>query len=116
MANKKTSSSKKKISQKVQKIVQTDVFKSVAIASVLLNILFFVTIIVFTSTNTFDRKLYLSAQDRYCDNIDGVKDRAEQLGSTQAAEQEWQIDCIGKQFKPFYSEALDKFRASSNQN
>lgn len=115
MATKKKSSGKK-LSQKVQKIVQTDMFRSVAIASVLLNILFFVTIIVFTSTNTFDRQLYLSAQERYCNNIDGVKDRAKQLGSNEAAEEEWQVDCIGKQFKPFYKEAIDKYRASSNQN
>jgi len=101
----------KKFKQKVQQAVQNDIFTSIAIASVLLNVLFFVSIFVLTSTSTFDRQLYLSAQERYCNNIDGVRDRAKELGSEQAAQDEWQIDCVGKDFKPFYKEAVDKYRA-----
>lgn len=114
MATKKKTTGKK-FSQKVHKIVQTDVFKSIAIASVLLNILFLVAIFVLTSTNTFDRKLYTASRDRYCENIEAVRSRAKELGSEKAAVKEWQIDCIGKDFKPFYKEALDKYRAQLNQ-
>ena len=106
-------SQNKKLKQKVLKMVQSDIFKSVAIASVLLNILFFVSLVVVTSTSTFDRELFLSAQERYCNNVEGVRDRAEELGSEQAAVDEWQIDCVGKDFKPFYQEAVDKYRAES---
>lgn len=106
----------KKISQKVRNIVQTDVFKSIGIASVLLNILFLVTIVVLTSTSTFDRKLYTAAREQYCNNKASVQHRAEELGSEQVALQERQIDCIGEAFAPFYKEALDKYRATSNEN
>lgn len=114
MATKKKTPSKK-FSQKVHKIVQTDMFKSVAIASVLLNILFLVSIFVLTSTSTFDRQLYTGARERYCQNVDAVRERAEELGSERAAVEEWQVDCIGKDFKPFYKEAVDKYRAQLNQ-
>lgn len=83
--------------------------------SVLLNILFFVTILVLTSTDTFDRGLYQASRDRYCENIKGVRERAKELGSEKAAVEEWQVDCIGKDFKPFYKEALDKYQAQLNQ-
>lgn len=105
----------KKIAQKVNKIVQTDIFKSIAIASVLLNVLFLITVVVLTSTSTFDRKLYTAAREQYCDNS-STKHRAEELGSKQLALQERQVDCIGDDFAPFYKEALDKYRAKVNEN
>ena len=111
--NKKTTN--KKFTQKVHKIVQSDVFKSIAVASVLLNILFFISIFVLTSTDTFDRSLYTSAKDRYCHNVSGVRERAKELGSQKAALEELQVDCVGKDFSPFYSEALEKFNARTQQ-
>lgn len=114
MATKKKTSSKK-LSQKVQKMIQTDVFKSIAIASVLLNVLFLITIVVLTATSTFDRELYLSARERYCKNTASIKARSEELGSKTAAKQEWQIDCVGKDFYPFYKEATDRYQADLNQ-
>lgn len=115
MATKKKTNSKK-ISQKVREIVQADVFKSIAVASVLLNILFLVTIVVLTSSSTFDHKLYSSARERYCSNKEGFKNRANELGNEKVAARERQIDCIGKDFQPFYKEALDKFQAQTNGN
>ncbi len=104
----------KRFTQKVHKIIQGDVFKSIAVASVLFNILFFATIFVLTSTDTFDRKLYSSAKDRYCQNVSAAKARAQQLGSEKMALKELQIDCVGKDFRPFYNEAIEKFNAQSN--
>lgn len=111
----KAKKSSKKITQKVQAIVQADVFKSIAIASVLLNILFLVTIVVLTSTSTFDRKLYTAARERYCNNTESIKHRAEELGSKQAAKEERQIDCLDDTFSPFFQEAVEKYRAQPSQ-
>lgn len=104
----------KKISKKVQAMVQSDVFKSVAIASVLLNILFLVSIFVLTSTSTFDRSVYKAARNQYCKNVDGLRSRAKELGSEKAALLEIQIDCASGNFTPFYNEAIEKFKAQSN--
>ncbi len=115
MATKKKTTSKK-ISQKVRAIVQADMFKSIAVASVLLNILFLVTIVVLTSSSTFDHKLYSSARERYCNNSESLKNRANELGNTEAAIEERQVDCVGEDFRPFYNEAIDKFRAQTSAN
>lgn len=96
-------------------MMESDIFHSVAIVSVLLNILFLVSIFVLTSTDTFDRKFYSSAKSRYCANVQGVKDRAEELGSEEAAVREWQITCVSEEFKPFYDESVEKFNAQYNQ-
>ncbi|MCA9308816.1 hypothetical protein KC973_00410 [Candidatus Saccharibacteria bacterium] len=110
MATKKKPS-KKVIRKKVTKLMESDIFHSVAIVSVLLNILFLVSIFVLTSTDTFDRKFYNSAKSRYCANVQGIEDRAEELGSEAAAVREWQITCVSKEYKPFYNESVEKFNA-----
>lgn len=114
MATKKKPQSKA-FKQKVKKIVASDVFKSIAAASILLNILFLVVIFVLTSSSTFDRRVYLSARDRYCENSDATKQIAKELGDEKAAAKARQIDCIGKDFEPFYKEALQKYNAQANQ-
>lgn len=101
----------KNFMKKVHHVVESDIFKSVAIASVLLNVLFLVSVVVLTSTSTFDRAFFKSARNRYCQNIQGVQDRAKELGDDKKAVQEWQIDCIGKGFQPYYNEAIQKFEA-----
>lgn len=113
MATKKKTS--KKVSAKIQKIVKGDVVKSVAIASVLLNILFLATLLVLTATDTFDRQVYVGARTRYCQNQSSVSDRTAVLGSEAAAQQEKQVDCIGEDFAPYYKEALDKYQAQVNK-
>jgi hypothetical protein len=113
MAQKKSTS--KKVSQKVQKIIKGDVIKSVAIASVLLNVLFLVSIFVLGATDTFDRRVYVGARTRYCENHNSVKARAKVLGSEKAALSEREIDCVGEKFQPFYKEALDKYKAEVNK-
>lgn len=107
----KKKTSKKSFRKNVMKLMESDIFHSIAIASVLLNILFLVSIFVLTSTDTFDRKFYTSARDRYCANIEGISQRANELGSEDVAIKEWQITCLSPEFKPFYNEALEKFDA-----
>ena len=106
---------KKGSSKKVSKLVRSDVVKSVAIASVLLNVLFFATILVLSSTNTFDRRLYTSVHSKYCQNSSALSERSKELGNAGEALNERQVDCIGKDFAPFYKEALDKYKASAEQ-
>lgn len=105
------STKSKNIKQKVVKIVESDIFRSIAVASVLLNILFIVSIFILTSTDTFDRKFYSSAHRKYCSNIAEISKRAKELGSEPAAVKEWQVTCISEEFEPFYKEALEKFNA-----
>lgn len=106
--------SSKKISKKVRKMVQSDAFTSIAIVSILLNILFLVTIFVLSSTNSFGRGVYTTVRDRYCNNVEGVIERAEELGDESTAVREWQITCVSDEFKPYYTEALKKFKANAN--
>ena len=96
---------------RVMRVVESDVFTAIAISSVILNVLFFASIYVLTSTDTFDRRFYESARTRYCQNVDGVINRADELGNEKEAVKEWQVTCISKEFRPFYKEALDKFNA-----
>lgn len=110
MATKKKTSGKS-FKKNVTRIMESDIFHSVAIASVLLNILFLVSIFVLTSTDTFDRKFYTSAKNQYCANINAISERATELGSEKAAVKEWQITCVSKEFKPFYTESVEKFNA-----
>ena len=110
--SKKTSS--KSVSIKAQKVFKSDAMKSVAIASLLLNSLFLISIVVITRTNTFDHRVYSAAKNRYCANIEGVSERAQELGSEKAAIEEYQVNCVGKDFQPFYNEALQKYQAQVN--
>ena len=103
------------LTQKARKIMRGDVTRSVAITSILLNVLFLISIFVITSTDTFDRRVYISARDRYCANNVATEERAQELGDSSAAVRERQIDCIGPDFRPFYKEAVDKYRAQTAQ-
>lgn len=91
--------------------MESDIFRSIAVASVILNIFFLTGVYVLTSTDTFNRNFYLSSRDKYCTNVDGVKERAVELASEKTAVKEWQVTCTSKEFKPFYDEAVAKFNA-----
>ena len=110
--SKKTPS--KAFRQKVKKIVEADVVKSIAIASVLLNILFLVSVVVLSSSSTFDHRVFTAARDRYCRNDEALTSRAKELGSKKAAQEELEVACVGKGFQPFYNEALQKYKAEVN--
>ncbi len=105
--------SSKKLSQKAKKIIKSDLFTSIAIVSLVLNVFLLAGLYVLTSADTFDREVYLNVKERYCKNPDAVIDRGKELGSNEKALQEWQVSCISKEFLPYYKEALQKFEASS---
>jgi len=108
----KSNKSSKRFSKKVQKIVKSDIFTSVAITSILLNILLLAVVFVLTATDTYDRNLYISVRDRYCKNIDAVVERSNELGDSDAAVREWKVTCVSDEFAPYYKEAVKKFNAS----
>ena len=112
MAKKKLTSTKNgRFLKKVHQLTEKDIFTSFAIASILLNILFFATIIVLTSTNTFDMSMYKAVRSQYCQNINGVKVRAQKLGSDEDAIIEWHVVCQSDDFQPFLKEAIEKYKA-----
>jgi len=113
--SKKTTSTNQRFLKHVHALTERDIFKSVAIASILFNVLFIICFFVLTSTSTFDRGFYHAARNQYCQNVDAVKARADQLGDEKKAINEWQVDCVGTGFQPFYKEALEKYRAAHNE-
>lgn len=115
MAKKKPN---KRFLKKVHELTEKDIFKSIALASIGLNILAIAAFFVLTSTDSFDRNLYTSVRDKYCDNVNEIRNRAEKLGDEDAALLEWKVTCISKDYKPFYEESIKKFEATlkSNEN
>jgi phage terminase small subunit len=107
----KKASTKQRFTQKVHNLTRHDILTSVAVASILLNILFLITVIVLTNTDTFSRELYTAAREQYCSNSSALKDRVEEIGDAKQAVQERNVDCIGEDFAPFYNEALEKYLA-----
>ncbi len=114
MAQKKSTSSKNgRFLRKVHKITETDIFTSIAIVSILLNVLFFASVLVLTSTDTFDDSIYQFVESRYCSNISAVEQRAVELGSETEALREWHINCTTSEFEPYFNEAVEKFDAAN---
>lgn len=108
---KKSSSSKRGFTQRVHELTKKDIVTSVAVVSVLLNVLFLATVLVLTSSETFSREVYTAARDQYCQNISSLEKRVEAIGSTDLALEERSIDCIDESFYPYYNEAIEKYRA-----
>lgn len=108
----KSKKSSKKFSAKVNKAVKSDVFTSIAILSILLNVFLLVAVFVFTNPDTYNREVFSNVRARYCKNVDGVVERAEQLGDSDAALKEWKVTCVSDEFAPYYNEAVKKFNAA----
>lgn len=114
MATKKTKSKKpaKRFLTKVHALTEKDIFKSIAITSILFNVLFLAVFLVVTNTSSFDRNIYSAVRSEYCKNIDAVKKRAEKLGDEKAALVEWHVTCISDEFAKYHEEAVTKFKAN----
>lgn len=119
MATKKRSSKKsnKRFLSKVHHLTEKDIFKSIAITSILFNILFLAAFLVITNTGSFDRSIYAAVKKQYCKNVDAVRERAEELGEDGASQAviEWHVTCLSDQFAPYHTEAVDKFEANLYQ-
>lgn len=118
MATKKTARKNKKPSKKflskVHDLTEKDIFKSIAIASILFNILFMAALVVLSRTDSFDRGLYQGVKSRYCKNLSAVEERANKLGDEKSAIVEWHVTCQSEQFAPYFEEAVTKFKASTD--
>ena len=109
---KSSKKSSKKLSAKVNKIVKSDVFTSIAILSLALNVFLLVAVFVLTNPDTYNRNVFNGVRAQYCKNINGVIERAEELGDSDAALKEWKVTCVSKEFAPYYNEAVKKFNAA----
>lgn len=108
MAKKK---SNKRFLKRVHDLTQKDISRSIIIASLLFNVLFFAAIFVITSTDAFDNRLLSMANRRYCQNAKELNQRIEKVGKEKAVE-DWHVVCVSDEFRPYYKEAIDKFRAN----
>ncbi len=115
MAKKTSTKNRGKFLKRVHKMTESDIFASIAIASILLNVFFLISVFVLSNRSTYDTSLYSSVKSRYCKNINGVIDRAESIGNEKDAVDEWKVNCLSKDFKPFFNEAVEKFRAQQAQ-
>lgn len=114
MAQKKSNSSKNgRFLRKVHKLTETDIFTSIAVVSILLNVLFFITVIVLTSTNAFDQNVFNFVKSQYCSNITAVEQRAVEFGNELDAIREWEVNCVTGEFQPYFDEAVEKYDAAN---
>jgi hypothetical protein len=105
------SSSKRGFTKRVHELTKKDIVTSIAAVSILLNVLFLVTVIVVTNTDTFSRGVFTAARDQYCKSASAFEDRVMAIGSAELALQERNVDCISEGFLPFYTEAVEKYQA-----
>jgi hypothetical protein len=109
------SSTKKGFTNRVHDLTKKDIIASIALVSVLCNVLFLATILVMTNSATFSRGVYTTARDKYCNNISALEQRAEAIGDPSIALEERNIDCISEDFLPFYQEAVEKYHVQSRE-
>lgn len=107
----KKQSPKKRFVKKVHDLTRKDIVTSVAAVSILLNVLFLVTVLVLTNTETFSREIFTATRDQYCTNLKSVRKHADKIGSFKEALKQHRIDCVADDFLPFYNEAIEKYRA-----
>lgn len=118
MAAKKKSSFK--LGKRAAKLVRQDLLHSVAIASVVLNILFLVGWAVIINGGS-DRELYDTARERLCvenydENIARVINEAEDDAAATTAVTEFTIECVGDDFEPYYESAINTYTQNLTKN
>lgn len=102
-----------KLGKRAQKIVKKDLIHSLAIASVVLNILFLVGWAVITNGSS-DQEFFETARTRLCvdnyqDNLNRVISDAENEDAAKLAALELSIQCVDEDFQPFYENAISSY-------
>lgn len=102
---------KKKLTKKVQKIIKSDVFASLALVSILFNVFFFSGIVLFTSTNSLDLSLHRAAVGNLCeknynDNLVREMDRS---SDPALAKTLFEITCEEGDFYRYYDNAVQAY-------
>lgn len=110
MAKKKSSF---KLGKRAAKIVKQDLIHSLAIASVVLNILFLVGWAVIINGDT-DQQLYDTARDRLCvdnyeENLQKAIGDADNEAAGKVAAVELSVECVSEEFKPYYESAISTY-------
>lgn len=102
-----------KLGKRAAKLLKRDLLHSVAMASILLNILFLVGWAVVTYGDA-DQEAYDLARNRLCvDNYSKNLQKAVKDSTTTEAAQvaalEFKIQCVSDDFKPYYENAIETY-------
>ena len=102
-----------KLGKRATKLLKRDLIHSVAMASILLNILFLVGWAVITYGDA-DQEAYDLARNRLC--VDNYKENLNQAileASTEDAGKiaaiEFMVQCVSDDFKPYYENAIETY-------
>lgn len=88
-----------------------DVFASIAIVSLLLNLFFLVAVVMFNSTNNLDEEAYRAAYANLCDKNyeDNLADREVDAEDTQQAADLFNAYCRTGEFTEYFDEAVSNY-------
>ena len=101
----------KKLTKKAAKLLRTDVLVSVALASLLFNVFFFVGVLVFSSTNQLDRNMYDIAFSNLCDKnyTENLNELMEQSDVPELTKLKFEAQCFQGDFVRYYQNALEAY-------
>lgn len=98
---------------KVRKLTKENVFTSVAIASIVCNLLLLSIIFVVSRPDTVDYSLYNGIRNHYCNNSNSygnmLKAASKSGESSQMAREKFEIACNSGNFAPYYQQAVSAY-------
>lgn len=116
MANKKPS---KTFKSRIWKATKSDIFTSLAILSIVLNIFLLSAVFVLTNGGTLNQSILSDLNNRYCDDTSSLQtaiNHAANNGETsKQAQQKYEITCKSGNFAPYYSQAIHSYQQSQNK-
>ncbi len=104
-------SKSKKLSKKVEKIIRSDIFAAIAIASLFLNLFLLTGFVLFNSTNRLDEAVYEEAYTNLCrDNYNvNLQERMENSADPQLEKIRFDVYCRTGAFTEYFSEASNQY-------
>ena len=116
MANKKPS---KTFKSRIWKMTKSDIFTSIAILSIVLNIFLLSAVFVLTNGGTLNQSMLSDLNNRYCSDASSLKtakqDAAANGQTSKQALQKFEITCKSGNFAPYYNQALHSYQQSQNK-
>lgn len=102
---------RKKLTKKVQKIIKSDIFASVALVSILFNIILFSAVLLYQSTNAIDLSVYNASYDKLCKDRydDNLIDQIEESSDPAYAKALFEVKCESGDFQRYYDNAVESY-------
>jgi hypothetical protein len=104
---------------KVRKLTKDNIFTSVAIASIVCNILLLCIVYVATRPDTVDYALYNGIRSHFCSNKNAYNNllkTADKNGeSRQTAQEKYELACNSGNFAPYYQQAVSSYEQAQNK-